>query len=115
MFTKSLYKHIEFHMHKNIFSCNKWNTIQVFSISTQLYMVLNDNYPHTIRDLMPSMAHTIRDLLPSMAHTITDFLPSMAHTIRDLIPSMAHTIRDLIPSMAHAKWDLLLVMNYVLK
>ncbi len=35
MFKKSLY--IEFYMHKNFFPCNKWNAIQVFSISTQLY------------------------------------------------------------------------------
>ncbi len=37
MFKKSLYKHIEFYMHKNVFLCNKWNTIQVFSIGVQLY------------------------------------------------------------------------------
>ncbi len=37
MFKKSLYKHIEFYMHKNFFPCIKWNTIQVFSNSTQLY------------------------------------------------------------------------------
>ncbi len=37
MYNKSLYKHIEFYMHKNVFPCNKWNTIQVFSISTPLY------------------------------------------------------------------------------
>ncbi len=35
MYKKSLYKHIEFYMHNNSFPCNNWNTIQVFSISTQ--------------------------------------------------------------------------------
>ncbi len=37
MYKKSLHKHIEFYMHKNFCPCNKWNTIQVFSISTKLY------------------------------------------------------------------------------
>ncbi len=37
MYKKLLYKHTEFYMNKNVFPCNKWNTIQVFSISTHLY------------------------------------------------------------------------------
>ncbi len=32
MYKKSLYKHIEFYMHKNIFPYNKWNAIQAFSM-----------------------------------------------------------------------------------
>ncbi len=33
MYKKSLYKTL----HKNFFLCNKWNTIQLFTIGAQLY------------------------------------------------------------------------------
>ncbi len=45
MYKKSLYKNIEFYTHKNFFPCNKWNTIQVFSISAQLYQKCPKNVP----------------------------------------------------------------------